>query len=85
MTTEPSAGPSEPPHQPGSQRDGCLTALMVIAGGILLLPGLCALVFINAMDGPETRFIGGDFLHILWTLCLLASVGGVVLLVKAFR
>jgi drug/metabolite transporter (DMT)-like permease len=34
--------PSLPPPQ---QRSGCLTAFMIIAGLILLLPGLCALLF----------------------------------------
>ena len=31
--------------QPPPQRDGCITALMVVVGVVLLLPGLCALLF----------------------------------------
>ena len=37
----PEAGDGPPP----SPRNGCLTAFMVIVGIILLLPGLCALIF----------------------------------------
>jgi hypothetical protein len=39
----------EPPRLPPPvippPRNGCLTAFMVIVGVILLLPGLCALIF----------------------------------------
>ena len=34
----------EPPPLPPQQRNGCLTALMVGAGLILLVPGLCVLL-----------------------------------------
>jgi hypothetical protein len=43
--------PPQPPSPemsgglPPSPRHGCLTAFMVIVGIILLLPGLCALIF----------------------------------------
>lgn len=37
--------PPIPPRAPPPPRNGCLTALMVIVGIILLLPGLCALIF----------------------------------------
>ena len=37
--------PLIPPRAPSRQRNGCLTALMVIVGIVLLLPGLCALIF----------------------------------------
>jgi len=39
-----SSPPPIPPRAP-PPRNGCLTALMVIVGIILLLPGLCALIF----------------------------------------
>jgi hypothetical protein len=37
----------EPPPRPSppAQRSGCLTAFMILAGLILLLPGLCAVIF----------------------------------------
>jgi drug/metabolite transporter (DMT)-like permease len=42
MSQTPEMPPRLPPPQ---QRSGCLTAFMIIAGLILLLPGLCALLF----------------------------------------
>ena len=38
-------GPPPPPPPP-QERSGCLTALMIVIGIILLLPGLCSLFFI---------------------------------------
>jgi hypothetical protein len=42
--------PPPPPYEyrppPPEERSGCLTALMVVVGIILLLPGLCSLFFI---------------------------------------
>jgi hypothetical protein len=47
----PLAGPGGMPPSP--PRHGCLTAFMVIVGIILLLPGLCALVFgIGSLTSP---------------------------------
>jgi len=40
-TDDPSRWPPVPPPSP---RSGCLTALMVLAGIVLLLPGLCTLI-----------------------------------------
>ncbi|MBV9459586.1 MAG: hypothetical protein JO141_18995 [Bradyrhizobium sp.] len=33
-----------PPPLPPPQRHGCLTAIMVVVGLIMLLPGLCAVI-----------------------------------------
>jgi hypothetical protein len=55
-----------------------LTILMVLGGLILLLPGVCAIVFMT-MGGLGT---GDSALVSLW---FLVSAGGVVLIVKAFR
>ncbi|MBV9459585.1 MAG: hypothetical protein JO141_18990 [Bradyrhizobium sp.] len=41
--------PAPPPpiaQRPPEERNGCLTALMVVSGIILLLPGLCSLLFV---------------------------------------
>ena len=58
-----------------------LTILMVVIGAVLLLPGVCALVFIVAggFSGVESSII------MLWIVSLLISAGGVWLIVKAFR
>jgi hypothetical protein len=46
MSITPESPPPAPPQlPPPAQRSGCLTAFMVIAGLILLLPGLCAVIF----------------------------------------
>lgn len=61
-------------------RNPLLTILMVLGGIVLLLPGVCAIVFMT-MGGP-----GADSqLIALWLFCLLVSAGGVLLIVKAFR
>ena len=41
--------PAPPPPiapRPPEERSGCLTAIMVVSGIILLLPGLCSLLFV---------------------------------------
>jgi uncharacterized membrane protein HdeD (DUF308 family) len=69
-----------PPSSPA--RSGWLTALMLIAGIVLLLPGLCALFFgyvaLTERSWPSsfTSFIG---------LGLLIGAGGVAVIVRAFR
>jgi hypothetical protein len=49
MSTVPEPPPPPPSVPPGplppAQRSGCLTAFMLLAGLILLLPGLCAILF----------------------------------------
>jgi hypothetical protein len=47
MSITPEGPPPAPPQlpPPPAQRSGCLTAFMVVAGLILLLPGLCAAFF----------------------------------------
>ena len=63
------------------RRNPILIILMVIIGVILLLPGVCALVFMFAGGGP-----GADpTLVMLWSVSLLVSAGGIWLIVKAFR
>jgi len=51
-------GPSPPPLPPSllppQQRSGCTEALMITAGIILLLPGLCALIFALGTPGTLT-------------------------------
>jgi hypothetical protein len=58
-----------------------LTILMVIIGVILLLPGVCALVFMTAGGFSDVE----SSIVMLWIVSLLISAGGVWLIVKAFR
>jgi hypothetical protein len=45
MSITPEPPPAPPGVPPPAQRNGCLTAIMVIAGLIMLLPGLCSIIF----------------------------------------
>jgi len=75
--------PNVPPTPPRQPRDPGLTILMAVAGVILLLPGVCAVLFIAAEAKDYGRF---DFSGIpLWAICFLISAGGVFLLYWAFH
>ena len=78
--SNPPGTPTAP--SPPRRRSFILSFIMVVAGIVLLLPGLCALVFsVFALSGG-----GGDpGLLGLWFLCFAVSAGGVALIVFAFR
>ncbi|MBR0854971.1 hypothetical protein [Bradyrhizobium liaoningense] len=67
-----------PVPTPGQARSGCLTALMAISGVILLLPGLCALLFGGAsvIEGGK---IDSDIAPLVF-LGLVVGIGGAVLI-----
>ena len=67
--------PPVPPHPapPPPQRSGCMTAFMLVTGLILLLPGICGLIF--SSGGPSNP---------LATLGIAVGVGGIVLIIAAF-
>jgi drug/metabolite transporter (DMT)-like permease len=71
---------SAPP--PPSDASGCLTALMIVAGLIMLLPGICSLIAI----GADTNEILKDSDLLLLALLFLAiGAGGVALIWWAIR
>lgn len=79
----PPASP-EPPSQyvPPPQRGGCATAFMVLFGLILLLPGLCAILFgVGTLieSRPDPAILS------LALLGLLIGAGGVILIYAAIR
>jgi hypothetical protein len=74
---EPSAAAPPPPP-----RSGCLTAIMVIIGVILLLPGLCALGFGFA---EMTNSRSDPTVMLLVMLGLLVGFGGIMLIRAAIR
>ena len=83
--------PGPQPHAPSST---ALTVIMVVAGVLLLLPGLCAIFFAGSMvasDGVAVfRDIGsGDpimvLILLLWIVCFIALLLGVWLLRGAWR
>ncbi|CCD86549.1 conserved protein of unknown function [Bradyrhizobium sp. ORS 285] len=69
--------PPELPPQP--QRSGCLAALGIIAGLILLFPMTCVLV---AFPNQITL---SDLIHPVGVLFIGAAIAGVVLIVLAVR
>jgi hypothetical protein len=76
--------PSWPPplSAPGRPQGlgGCVVAFLVLVGIILLLPGLCSLVFIVSFGG------GGDsWLGLLWVVSFVVAASGILLIRFAFR
>jgi hypothetical protein len=67
--------PSPPP------RHGCLTAFMVLVGIVLLLPGLCAVVF--SATAVFSRYESGFTPFIV--AGLLVGFGGIMLIREAIR
>ena len=83
MSTVPESPPPPPRLPPPAQRDGCLTALMVVAGLIMLLPGLCAIIFgvgslTNSSREPIVMVLVlfGLFVGFLGILLIRAAVRG---------
>jgi hypothetical protein len=72
------------PQGPSPNRNPWVTALLVLIGLILLLPGLCSVILTGIMltnGGPGSDT---EFLPIL-IICFLLGVGGVALIVFAIR
>ena len=67
-----------PVPTPGQARSGCLTALMVLFGVIMLLPGLCALLFGGISISDSGRIDSG--IAPLVFLGLVIGIGGVALI-----
>jgi hypothetical protein len=66
-----------PPPPPPAQRNGCLTALMILVGAILLLPGICG-VIVAGLDPHELMVDPNTLLAVLGLISL--GVGGIVLI-----
>ena len=78
----PPAPPSLPPVPPPPPRHGCLTAFMVIVGIVLLLPGLCAIVFgVGSLSGSSYDSGFTPFV----VVGLLVGFGGIMLIRAAIR
>ena len=76
-------GPAEsPPSATGAQRHGCLTALMVVVGIVLLLPGLCALIFGGLSLGDS--HVDSTVISLV-LVGLLVGVAGILLIRAAIR
>jgi hypothetical protein len=72
----------QPPPPPLQQRNGCLTALMILVGIILLLPGICG-VIIAGLDPHELMVDPNTLLAVLGLI--VVGVGGIALIWLAVR
>jgi len=79
LTPEPPPMPR--PVAPG-RRSGWVTALMIVVGGILLLPGFCAVIF-GGIALTEPRFESGYLPFILFGVAV--GIGGIFLIRAAIR
>lgn len=75
----PPAMPSPPASGPPPQRDGCLTAVMVVAGLVLLFPGLCVLLITGGQLDRR------DILSPPGLSILLLGLGGIALIIWTLR
>jgi hypothetical protein len=65
-----------PPPPPPAQRNGCITALMILMGAILLLPGICGVIIVG-LDPRKLMFdqqivlgllaLGGGGIALIWS------------------
>ncbi|HEY1542278.1 MAG TPA: hypothetical protein VGG01_07705 [Xanthobacteraceae bacterium] len=73
---------NHPPYRPPPDGPGCLTAVMILGGIILLLPGVCAALII----GFDPRRALGDRTTLSTCLVFFAiAAGGVALIWAAVR
>jgi hypothetical protein len=76
--------PQAQPPGPAPGRNPWVTALLILIGIILLLPGLCSLIFSGIMITSGSP--GSDpGIPLLLIFCFLVGVGGVALIVFAIR
>jgi len=73
------------PPPPTSAPSGIVTALMLLAGIILLLPGLCAAVSAIAFSFSLQELSNSPLLVLLWIACYAATAGGIGLIWHAVR
>jgi hypothetical protein len=85
MSMPDSAPPPLPP--PASYRYSGGQIFMIVAGVILLLPGLCSIAFIIGMQPDFSSKSLSDpisqMIFALWAICLAVSAIGIVLIVVA--
>ena len=70
------------PHYSGGQ------IAMLVIGGLMLLPGLCSLLFVIQMLENISRVsldLFTQMVMILWVICFAISAVGVTLIVRARR
>jgi len=69
------------PAPPSSARSGCLTVFLILAGAVLLLPGLCAIAMV-AFDWKSA--LSSSTLPVV-VIFLAVSVGGIIMIREGVR
>jgi hypothetical protein len=72
------------PRGPTRGRNPWLTALLILIGVVLLLPGLCSLIFSAILIGSGGSGNSAEYVPLL-LFCFLVGAGGVALIVFAVR
>ena len=75
--------PDVPPTPPRQPRSAVATTLLMIAGLLLLAPGVCALIFIPEYTSSPNP-VPGSIMQ-LWIISFIISAAGTALIVYAFR
>ena len=75
--------PVGPQPAPPSRRGGCLSVLLALLGIVLMLPGVCSLVFVVAFVGGGARDPGS--IVGIWLFSFLLAAAGIALIVGAIR
>ena len=73
------------PGGPTPGRNPWVTALLILVGLVLLLPGLCSLVFSTMLLTDPGGFGRDPGILALLLFCFAVGVGGVILIVFAIR
>jgi hypothetical protein len=71
------------PRGPTPGRNPWVTALLILIGLVLLLPGVCSLIFSAILIGAGGSG-SSDYVPLL-LFCFMVGVGGVALIVFAIR
>ena len=74
--------PQSPPPLPPQQRNGCLTALLIAVGAVMLLPGICGVIIAGVY--PHELIVDPTTLFAVLGLIAI-GVGGIVLIWFAAR
>jgi len=73
--TAPEPPPMPSPTAAPPQRNGCLTAFMVLVGVVLFLPGLCTMAFLGGHTDPTMSLIA--------LITFIVALGGIALIAFA--
>jgi hypothetical protein len=87
MTDQPTGRPDSPPPR----RNVIATAVVILLGMVLLLPGLCSVYYFDVifMPGGVGRDALSQGVFIIWLVCAVVAfaigAAGVTLIVRAVR